>query len=233
MTTAEMPDFPSRARLGDDVTRYMRGQILTGAWPAHTRLVVKALTDHLGVSAMPVREALISLAGEGLVVNEPHKGFRVAAISPEDVEDTFRMHAFAAGLLTGRAAERVSAGLIDRLEQIQAEILALPANSDDLEVIEQVETLNHEFHRVIHATAQAPRLEWFIRAAGRFVPREFFQIVPRWVATTRAEHPAIIEALRDGDAPKARELAEAHVLTAGQLVVGALRERGQWEAPRN
>jgi DNA-binding GntR family transcriptional regulator len=221
--------LPERPKLGEEATRYLRDALVSGAFQPGQRMAVEELARQLGVSAMPVREALVALANEGLLEVLPRRGFRVARIRRRDIADVFRVHAFVAGLLAEAAAPIITPETIGELRRIQAEVDRLSRQRLRLaERSAQVEELNFLFHRTINQVPDADRLRWFLRAATRYVPRHFYESIPGWLETTVHDHPELIAALEAHDAATAREITERHVAQAGELVVAHLTTRGIW-----
>jgi DNA-binding GntR family transcriptional regulator len=211
--------YLGRKKLGEETTRYLRDALLSGQYPTGERMAVHQLAESLGVSTMPVREALVTLANEGLLEVIPRRGFRVATMGPRDVEDAFRVHAHVAGLLIEEAAPIIPAATIAELRRIQAAIVeGFGQPRDDRQLAQRVEELNFKFHRTINHVPDAKRLRWFLRAATRYVPRRFYETIPGWSEATRDRHGAIIDALEARDASEARRLMELHVIEAGRLV---------------
>jgi DNA-binding GntR family transcriptional regulator len=209
----------ARTKLGQETTRYLRDALLSGQYVTGERMAVHQLANSLGVSTMPVREALVTLASEGLLEVIPRRGFRVANLGPRDIEDAFRVHAFVAGLLIEEAAPVIAPATIAELRRIQKIIVeSFGQVHDDLQFARRVEELNFRFHRTINHVADAKRLRWFLRAATRYVPRRFYETIPGWNEATRDRHGAIINALEARDAGEARRLMVQHVLEAGALV---------------
>jgi len=202
----------------------IRDAILGHYFVAGDRLGIEDLADRVGVSTMPVREALIVLEREGLVQRLPRRGFRVASVKADDIEDIFLVHAFLAGTLASRAAQVASDSLIVRLSAIHDQTLAAAKTTNASARASKIEKLNHEFHRAINRSVNAPRLRWFLRTTTRYVPGSFYRSIPGWIDTTLEDHPAIIEALRAHDALTSRSLLEAHVRRGGRLVVDAFRD---------
>ncbi|HLJ61124.1 MAG TPA: GntR family transcriptional regulator [bacterium] len=215
------PLLPNR-RLSDEIARYIRDGIIGGIFPANLRMAPLAIAERLGVSTMPVREALVTLVGEGLIEVLPRRGFRVAVVRRQDIADVFRVHAFVAGQLAASAATTIETTVLERLEAIQNEIVTVSTHKPLDERTSTIETLNFQFHRTINNVPDANRLRWFLRTASRYVPRHFYEAIPGWVETTLADHPAIIDALRRRDAADAGTLMETHVLKAGRLVLAKL-----------
>jgi DNA-binding GntR family transcriptional regulator len=216
----------ARRKLGDETTRYLRDALLSGNYAAGQRMGVQQLAETLGVSTMPVREALLTLANEGLLEVVPRRGFRVSPMKLRDVEDAFRVHAVVAGLLVEEAAPIITPATIAELKEVQAEIAdTFHRGLDPHQLASRVEELNFRFHRIINHVPDAKRLRWFLRAAAHYVPSRFYETVPGWNEATRDRHGAIIDALETRDAGRARRLMEDHVTEAGRLVLLSLPQR--------
>jgi DNA-binding GntR family transcriptional regulator len=228
-TTSRLASFAGRRKLGEEVTSALRESVLTGAFRRGEWLRVEDLAAALGVSPMPVREALIALASEGTVEAVPRRGFRVADLGRADFEDVFRVHAHVAGLLAGAAALGVTREQVATLRALQARIDAAATGPVDAAAARAVAALNHEFHRTINHVPDAGRLRWFLRAATRFIPRRFYEEIPAWAEASRTEHPALVDALERGDAEAAQTLMSAHVAHAGRLVIDHLAGIGYWD----
>jgi len=221
MTHPQRP--PSRMKLGEEVARSLRDALMAGTYPPNHRMGVEELAGQLEVSTMPVREALIILANEGLLEMLPRRGFRVAQIGLQDIDDVFQVHAFLAGRLAERAAINLTEQELDELRRLEGEIDRLGAAKGSTAQIEEV---NFQFHRIINKAADSKRLEWFLRAATRFVPRRFYEAIPGWVEETVGQHPSILGALQSKDAEEAKRLMELHVADAGRLVIAQLESAG-------
>src|SRR5260370_16837873 len=91
-------------KLADRVADWLRDAIMNGRMRAGENLKLAPLAERLRVSTTPVREALVHLQKEGLVVGEPRRGFTVARLSAEDVQDLFTLHAFTDRVLPDPAA---------------------------------------------------------------------------------------------------------------------------------
>jgi DNA-binding GntR family transcriptional regulator len=207
-----------RHRLGDEVTRRIREDLISGTYSAGSRLGVQTLADELGVSTMPVREALVALWNEGMVEALPGRGFRALQPRPIDIEDVFTIHAFIAGLLAERAAEKITDEVLTELRYLHGEIgRTVEAGLSEAETARIIEELNFSFHRTINASVDAPRLKWFLRATTRFVPRDYYRTVPGWAETTLHDHDAIIDRIAARDGAAARRLMEEHVIRGGRL----------------
>jgi DNA-binding GntR family transcriptional regulator len=229
--TARPIIFSPRPKLGEEVTRYLRDAIMSGEYGAGQRILLEELAGRLDVSTMPVREALTALVNEGLLEGLPRRGYRVASIRSQDIDDVFALHSFIAGLLAERSAKAIDAAGVEglheiqrRAEQVARKRLAAPQRAA------QIEEINFRFHRTINKVPDASRLRWFLRAATRYVPRHFYLTIPRWAEATLNDHPPIMDALARHDGATARKLMEEHITRAGRLVVEHLTAEGIWSS---
>jgi DNA-binding GntR family transcriptional regulator len=219
---------PLRHRtLAVEVTDHLREMILTGELLSGTRTTQDELARMLGVSTMPVREALLRLAAEGFVDAEPNRSFSIAPTTREDVKDIYWMHAGLAGELTRRACERADDALLGVLREHARRCREL-AESGDAARLEQA---NWGFHRAINLAASAPKLLIILRATLRFIPNGFYGLLPAWTPISEAGHEAILRAFEQRDPEAARAAAEQHVHDAGELLVEQFTARGHWERP--
>ena len=91
---------------------------MTGALRPGTFIRLDETAAELGVSITPVREALRTLRGEGMVQLEPHRGHVVVPLTRGDIEDIFWLQATIARELAASAAERITDAEIDELERL-------------------------------------------------------------------------------------------------------------------
>lgn len=129
----------------------LRLAIIRGAfWPGE-KLDLLALSDRLGVSRSPIREALRTLAAEDLVTIVPHRGVLVKDRTADELEQLF----FIRATLEGAAARRAASAMTDeRLEAIEAVLIAGEKSCD----MEEVLGLNNDFHTLIYSSFHQPVL---------------------------------------------------------------------------
>ena len=196
--------------------RELRDRILTGALPAGTRLDLDAITKEFATSRTPVREALLELSYDGLVRVAPRSGITVIGMSPEDVLDSFTILGVLTGQAAAWAAERVTDDGIERLRTLATDV---EAHAGEGAIVDA----NWHFHREIHRASHSRRLMAQIRQAVRVVPSNFFAMFPEHEHNALDEHEALVSALADRDADKARHIAERHVLDAGRSLADWLK----------
>ncbi len=189
----------SPVNLRDEVVAQVRTAIIEGRLKPGGHLAETALTKQLGVSRTPVREALILLEREGLVVAEPNRGVFVRVFREGDVDAIFSMRT----TLENFAAERVIDDLTQRdfeqLEQLTEEQKAFIEQSD----FKGVRTTDMAFHQYLIERADHPLLA---RAWGELVAQIAAvlylraEAIPNYDETmATSDHKAILEAFREGD----------------------------------
>ncbi|MDD7941256.1 GntR family transcriptional regulator [Actinomycetospora lutea] len=211
-----MPDrLDERHQLSERVAAYVREAIMVGDLRAPEFIRTERLADQLGVSATPVREALMILHSEGVVRWEPRRGFRVQSITARDVEDLFEVQAFIAGELAARAAQLLSAEDVARLRATHAELERAHAAGDT----DRTERLNHEIHRTINRAGGTGRLTTLLNLTVQYVPRHYYGRVDGWAHASAHDHEDVFAALEAGDADAARAAMTAHAKHIGRLLV--------------
>jgi len=107
--------------LAQVVAGEIRERILAGRFSPGERLAEEPLSEELGVSRMPVREALRLLSAEGIVILEPRRGASVASYTAEQVQELVEVRATLEGLNARLAARRHDPAQIAKLEKIVAD----------------------------------------------------------------------------------------------------------------
>lgn len=221
------PRVVRRKRLADETASVLREMILVGELRPGERYTQDELAGRLGVSTMPVREALLRLTHEGLVEGSPNRSFRVSRTTRDDIRDIYWMHAELAGELAARASERIDADELGVLRQwLEANLAA--TNGEDYTAMEAT---NWAFHRVINLAASSPKLTLLLRRTLTFIPQNFYSALPEWRGLSERGHRELFEAIarRDGDA--ARAAAAQHVAAAGSLLIKHFSDQGHWLQP--
>ncbi|GAA5050776.1 GntR family transcriptional regulator [Thermocatellispora tengchongensis] len=215
----------NRPKLSDEIIENLRQAILSGSYSRGAKLGLEELAEELGVSIMPVREALIALANEGLVVAEPRRGFRASPLLQQDLDDIFEIQAHLAGILAARAAEAATAEDVATLREIHRrfeELSREPAGGTRSAALGE---LNTGFHRYINKLPPGDRVRWFLRLTNRFVRQDLFESVPGMLEGALRDHPPIIEAIAARDSARARRLMEEHFAQGASLLGCALAGR--------
>ena len=212
-----------RAPRSQQVSEQIRAMILGGRLKPGERLVEESLSAELGVSRVPVREALLALSAQGLVRLEPRRGATVAEITPRIVAELVEVRALLEGLNAKLAAQRhdpeIVALLRDTLERGNE---AATAGTR-----EELAQLNAEFHERLGEASRNSVLSDVMRGLrertslafainGRARAREDWQ-----------EHSGVLAAVIAGDSELAALLANRHVHNAAAAFAAAAAEQDQ------
>lgn len=209
----------SRAATSHQAADYIRELVLTGELRARERIDQDRIASDLGISRLPVREAIIALEGEGVVTMEPHRGAYVVPVYQADIEDHYAIYGRIQGIAAQRAAVVISAQDLGKLEQMNADLVNL---SDE----QQLRDLDWEFHSLINRLGGSQRLLSVLRQMGRILPQQLYGVPPSVSARSVVQHTQIVDALRAGDADAADRAAVEHTVDEGGHLVALLRERG-------
>ncbi|NIL77886.1 GntR family transcriptional regulator [Rhodococcus sp. B10] len=203
-----------RLRLSDEAAAHVRERILAGELRAGEFIRSESVADELDISATPAREGLLVLQSEGFLRVMPRKGFVVAPLDPKDIDDVFTAQALLAGELTARAATHIDASVVAGLDVIQDKL----EKAARVKNYDEVERLNHAFHRTVYALGDSPKLQWLVGSTLGYAPRTFFAAITGWPEASARDHRRIVELLAAGDPDGARAAMAAHILDAGRLL---------------
>lgn len=198
--------------LSDAISATLRQHIFDGVLPAGERLTEARLSRQMGVSRIPVREALRTLAAEGLVEMTPRRGASVARFSPTSARDLIRVHATLEGLAARLAAESCD----DAARALLRQLLADGRQAHDDGALEALADVNQRVHRLLGELAANTVLDELMRllhdrTATLFAPRD-----PQRAQHSWREHAQIVEAVINGDAELAALLASHHIHSAAR-----------------
>lgn len=214
-----------RPQLSDEVAAHVRGVIMSGGVRPGDFIRLDETAAELGVSVTPVREALLTLRGEGLVELVPHRGYVVAPLTRADVHDLFWLQGQIAEQLAVRATPAVTPAVLDEMRDAKDRLAAAVANGDS----EQIEDLEFGFHRLLNRLAGANKLSWFLLNAIRYTPAHLYSTDPQWGAAAVASHEKLIAALEAGDAQEAGAVTRAHFADGAERLLAHLERLGLWD----
>jgi DNA-binding GntR family transcriptional regulator len=222
------PNQQSRPNLRDVAANHIRNRIFAGDLRPGTRLDQDGIAADLGISKLPVREAILILEREGLLDGKARRGSYVAMLQPEDFFDHYRIFATLTGMAAERAATRISGNELDAL----AALLARMEQWDESNRDSDTERLNFRFHRIVNRAGGSRRLNVVLKALAAGMPEQLYHRTRGWTAAAQAEHREILAALKARDPYLAREAASRHVEQGGREVIASLHARGFWaDAP--
>ena len=186
----------------------LRRVIATGAIAPGAPIRQDALAEQLGVSRVPVREALKILEGEGQVHYEPHRGYTVTELSAADLDEVYRLRELLEAEAIRQAVRRLTP---EDLVRIRAAGKALHAATKAADM-EGITDANREFHFALFEACGQPRLVRLIRQlwdATEVYRAVYFQSVANRKLVLH-EHDALEKALVARDAKAAIRIMDEH-----------------------
>lgn len=213
------PDEITRRSSGSHAALYIRRLIFDGVLRQGDRVPQDAIAEVLGLSRVPVREALLRLEREGWVVIKPHRGAFISTLDESVVRDHYELYGHVYGFAAVRAAKRHSDTELSNLADLQKRVAAAKDP-------EGAWRLNQAFHNAIVDMSRSPRLHAVLNAMAGIVPGNFFELVPGSVEVEKQGTAAILRAIKRGDGERASAEYGKMMRRQGDLVVTLFKARG-------
>lgn len=213
-----------RERAVDAVYGALRHAIVTCTLKPGERLNVEELAEKMGVSLTPVRGAIQQLATEGLVDVRPRSGTFVASLTPQDLEETFKLRSALECLAAEDAVDRISTQQLRRLHELLKALRRKVTNPEERKAHEQG---NSEFHQILIDASGNQRLAEMYRALNAHI-----KIVrihageagwPMRLQEEQEEHEAIVAALEKRDVAALTRVLRRHIYRAKDTMIEVLR----------
>ncbi|HUG50448.1 MAG TPA: GntR family transcriptional regulator [Terrimesophilobacter sp.] len=232
--------------LADEIAFQLQADILAGLYGPGEHLPQDELCVRFSVSRTPIREALRKLHEQNLVTLVPNRGATVKAPTLVDFEEVYvtraQLEGFSAELAAAKWTPDDDLELLSAQAKLKAFVgLGLKVNGGspeaDAAMSTRIANANEEFHAVIHSVAGNARLRRVIVELQNSVP-----VSQVWHAVREGsqaeelnirDHEAIASALRDRDAPRAREAMCRHVERAGRSLIEHLESSGFWNSTKS
>lgn len=203
------------------VYELLRERILSGRLAPGQGLSIDGLARELGVSKIPIREALKLLEAERFVEVVLHVGARVSPISADEAENIYPIRHALCDLASRLAAERIRAEELAELRRLQREMEAATAARDT----RRIEPLNREFHLRIAQASGNPQLAELYRdlmaRCSRF--RAGVWLTQQRAVEVMREHRAILAALAAHDAARCVRVSHKHDERSARDVIARMR----------
>ncbi len=222
-----LTDTKSHKQLRNVVAEQMRAAIFNGYYKPGEWLRQERLAQDLGVSQMPVREALKELAAEGLIEHVPYRGARVLVFSIDDILDLYSHRAFLESRAAFAAAEVITDEELAVIKDLKAEVEKHGAP----EAVVKYRELNRQFHQHIYL---ASKREYLIRTLNQMWATFPTMLIANFAATAVQplperdsvdveEHRNIVSALETHDALAAEQAMKKHILVTADHLVAFLK----------
>ena len=186
----------------------LRRAITTGQLKPGAPIRQEALAEELGVSRVPLREALKTLEAEALVVHEVHRGYFVAELSLDDLREVYRIREILEAEAVRQASGRMDEQALAALEAVQREVEAAAGAAD----VSGMTAANRSFHFALYEAAGMPRLVRLIATLWDATDayRSLYYVEAANRDHVLREHRAVLDALRSGEVDEAVRLLDGH-----------------------
>ncbi len=201
--------------------RYIREQILNGRYTGGMRLQAADIAAAVGVSRMPVREALRQLDSEGLVMIRPNRGAVVTELTAPEIEELFEMRAVFEALAARSALPHLTSRIIEELEFRMNRLDQ--ARGDPRRWLER----HNDFHDYLCQQSNRPRLTAEINRLRTAVQPYLLMYINVYVETEMEgyEHATLMKAVRSGDSDRLETAMRHHVLSAARGIMEFVEKR--------
>jgi DNA-binding GntR family transcriptional regulator len=225
VTSSRTPSAAPRSStvsLVDYAYQTIRERIIGGTYGPGYRLVLEELARELGVSTVPVREAVRRLEAEGHVDFQRNVGARVASFDEREFEQTLHVVALLEGYATALAAPHMRRTDLAKARKINDR---MRASLTDLNPI-QFSALNREFHFAIYDRCPNQHIRGLLEAQWSrldAIRRSIFLFAPGRSTSSVAEHDEILDLIAEGaTAERIEQAARVHKLRTA-AIAGSLR----------
>jgi DNA-binding GntR family transcriptional regulator len=214
-----------RKTVAEAAAEELRSRILSGALQEGIQLRQEVLAAELGVSRIPLREALRLLEGEGLVTIVPHRGAVVSVLSPEEIGELFDLRVLIEPDLIRRAIPNMRAeDLREAADTLAGYKFALAERN-----VESWGSLNTRFHIALYRPAHRPRslalAQMLLDQTDRYTRMQL--LLTSGESRAQEEHEGLLAACQTGEIEEAGRLMERHIRNAGATLTEFMRKQAK------
>lgn len=200
-----------------DALTELRARILSGTLPAGTKLHQAGLARELGMSRIPIRDALRQLASEGLVLDKNRTAV-VAPVSLADLSELYELRLALEPRASALATERIGEADLARMKEL---LSAMDGAGDNRTWLE----LHDRFHAALYRASGRPRMIAILDQTRTQTRRYTGMRLERDLVDLNLEHRLILGAVERGEAQTVRRLLEAHLSSAWSILEPQMETR--------
>lgn len=211
-----------RTTLASAAYEALRVKILSGRLGPGQHVTVRPLVEELGLSPTPIKAAMTALEREGFLVAVPHRGYFVADVSVQDMEEIYQLREVIDGIAGRRASRSLLAGdLVHTLEELLTAQRAAVASGD----LTRYSDLDLQFHRAIwHASGNRRLAQVAENLLGQLrIGSGTSAQIPGRLPLALTEHAHIVQAIQRHRPAEAERATRDHVRRAGDAFRDHLR----------
>lgn len=206
----------------DQVVSYITEQLLTGALRTGDRIDRNRIAAELGLSRIPVSEAIIQLENDGILASRYHRGAYVLRFDPGVVLEHHEVY----GLLSGLAAARAATYPTPRIIEALTEVIAVMRSTTEPRKFQEAVW---EYRRTVNNEYAGPRLRAIIRASQSFMPQAVWMSYRHNNSVLLPFYEREHSAIRRRDPADARSACEQRAIAMARVVISDLVTRGVFD----
>lgn len=203
----------------DIVVAHIIGALFDGSLRPGDRIDRNEVAAALGLSRVPVQEALLQLERDGVVTTRYHRGAFIERFDADAVREHHELFGLLNGYAAARAARRRTPELVSTLESLVERM----RTAADPEAFDQAAW---EFRRQVNRVAAGPRLRATLKSFAGFIPAAYRQNWPEALTAILPCYQAELAAITAGDAAAAEAAAKRRAAILADMTVAELARRG-------
>ncbi|WP_417388488.1 GntR family transcriptional regulator [Gimesia sp.] len=227
MSTSNLPGSFSlvpRGNIREVVVQRILAAVIRGEFPVGHRMVIQNLAEQFGVSATPVREALVELASIGIVENLPNRGAVMRDFGVTQIREIYQLRR-----ILEVEAVRNACGQIDpqQLSVLASEFKAIKDEPRDVNWSQKAMSLDIRLHTLIAEHCGSMRLQDELRRYNTLVQaiREVVDNESQAQEIALSDHTAIIAALQSQNCENAAAEMDQHIRKTAEVVEKHMQDR--------
>lgn len=225
-----MFDLGDAHSLGEFMLQRLRADIINTELEPGAKLALHQLAKQYGIGVTPLRDALGQLAGDGLVVMESQKGFRVAPVSREDLRDLCDIRLKIELMALDLAFDRADEAWDERMDRAHAAFVRIKARvGDDAPINGEWEQTHRELHMALLSACRSPTLTRICTQIYDRIHRYRRIALPSksYMGGISDDHLEINRAAHARDKGACRALLQGHIVESNRLIEENFPPRGE------
>lgn len=203
----------------DLVVSHVVNLVLTGKLRSGDRVDRNEIAQELGVSRVPIQEAVVQLEHDGILSTQYHRGAYVETFDASVVREHLEIYGLLMGVASARAATDPEARVLGQLESI----LEYMRNNREARAFQDAAW---DFRAAINDTYCGPRLKAMITASHAFNPRDFWATYLHSYEEMLSHYELEVDAIRRRDPDGARNACAMRAAFMSRILLGELVRRG-------
>jgi len=200
------------------VYKAIRRALMSGALEPGARISSRSIAESLGVSAMPVREALKRLEADGVVESQPKRGYVVQQLSVEELQEILKIRLHLEGMLVREAAKKITPAAVSKIRKLEQRVAEAPDLPTSL-------ALNYQMHFEAYRWANMPIALSMIENVWLRLGPALYHLGGEYTgATAHNSHAKMVEGLANGDADAAEKGLCSDLIDAAKVMEKSLRQ---------